>query len=655
MRCYQVRRICSYQSQREQGTEYSTAFNLIHITEEHGSVFVIGCGAGMPLFRQAEARPEKERQARRSRTHEYSEEEEDDPPSLTRLCLLSLAENMKDVWTQDYSQNYMDQYFFRYVMGPFSLLPNELLEELLCVLSHRNLLSRPALHLLLLPQLHRLSLQHSCNLVTANLCSLIAARCQALKSLNLSGALNVSATALSSLLGSLPLLQSLTLAGTLSDRGVIATVAQRCPLLKHLDVSRCVHLRPSALLPLAQCSSSCSLARLLALDIGLEENEDDGTASAAFLLLGLPGLQQVALDNVGQACVLLWKQDFGMTDRFTKKKGVSSLQEMWTRRVESEKGTAKMMDLEDKMDKLLHVDESKADVDTRTDVENQEKTLKLSLLDVQSISLNSLSAFGQLCPDLCSLTLNCHDEEEDEGAAFWWTTPLTRGLSTWSGQLRRLSLQFPGPLSELIPSLQAAGSSLTSLTLQGVKADGHLFFLELIHACPKLTTLSIHIDPPRSNQEEEDEDEDLEDWDLPCLPHLSSLTLNFTLDERQVKPVLCWGSLRGPLWALLRGAPQLQTLSLIATPCRLDPVFRLVLDHHAKPLGGSDQLPLRSLRHVSLKRSDVTMQTAVRLLNVCHRLSDLDLSGCWSMTLSNITKLQSKASRRRHRLQITWT
>lgn len=618
----------------------------------------------MPLFRQAEARPEKERQTRRSRRHECSEEEEDDPPSLTRLCLLSLAENMKDVWAQDYAQNYMDQYFFRYVMGPFSLLPNELLEELLCVLSRRNLLSRPALHLLLLPQLHRLSLQHSCNLVTANLCSLIAARCQALKSLNLSGALNVSATALCSVLDSLPLLQSLTLAGTLTDRSVIATVAQRCPLLKHLDVSRCVHLRPSALLPLAQCSSSGTLARLLALDIGLEENEDDGIASAAFLLLGLPGLQQVALDNVGQACILLWKQDFGMSDRFTRKKGVASLQEMWTRRVDSKKGTVETMDeeenfdLEEKMDELLHVDKSKADVNTRKDVENQEKTLKLGLLDVQSVSLNSLEALGQLCPDLCSLTLNCHYDEDisdDEGAAFWRTTLLTRGLSRWSGQLRRLSLQFPGPLSELVPSLQAAGSSLTSLTLQGVKADGHLSFLELIHACPKLTALSIHIDPPRSNQEEEDEDEDLEDWDLPCLPHLSSLTLNFTLDERQVKPVLCWRSLRGPLWALLRGAPQLHTLSLIATPCRLDPVFRLVLDHHAKPLGGSDLLPLRSLGHVSLKRSDVTMQTAVRLLNVCHRLSALDLSGCWSMTLSNITKLQSKASRRRHRLQITWT
>ena len=78
----------------------------------------------MPLFRQPEARPERERekQKKRNRRREHSEEDEDEPSSLTRLCLLSLAENMKAVWVQDYAQNYMDQYFFRYIMGPFSSL-----------------------------------------------------------------------------------------------------------------------------------------------------------------------------------------------------------------------------------------------------------------------------------------------------------------------------------------------------------------------------------------------------------------------------------------------------------------------------------------------------------------------------------------------------
>ncbi len=42
--------------------------------------------------------------------------------SLTRLCLLSLADNMKEVWVKDYADNYLDQYSFRHIMGPFSLL-----------------------------------------------------------------------------------------------------------------------------------------------------------------------------------------------------------------------------------------------------------------------------------------------------------------------------------------------------------------------------------------------------------------------------------------------------------------------------------------------------------------------------------------------------
>lgn len=41
---------------------------------------------------------------------------------LARLCLLSLADNMKDIWVKDYADNYMDQYAFRYIMGPFNYL-----------------------------------------------------------------------------------------------------------------------------------------------------------------------------------------------------------------------------------------------------------------------------------------------------------------------------------------------------------------------------------------------------------------------------------------------------------------------------------------------------------------------------------------------------
>lgn len=563
----------------------------------------------------------------KSDRREWDEEEEDEPSSLRRLCLFSAAENMRDVWTQDYTQNYMDHYFFRYVMGPFSLLPGDLIEELLQVLSQRKLLSRAALHLLLLPQLHTLSLSHTCNLVTANLCSLITARCQSLRTLDLSGTQNVSSAVFCSLLSELSLLQSLSLSGTLCDRAVIMTLTQSCSLLQHLDVSRCLHLPPGGLLPMA-LQGPKHLSSLLALDIGLGEDEGDGPAAATFLLLGASALQRLAIEGLGLACTIIQSEDFTVTDGFSAREGVPGLRELW--------------DATRAHKKVEETDGSLSEAGKRMDA--PEGQFKSRLREVQGLTLDSLDAVSSLCPDLRSISLTCHDYDEDE--VFSQSVHLTLGLNGWSGQLHSLSLQFSGPLSELVPPLQACGSCLLSLTLEGVQADGNLPLVALLRFCPKLTALSIHMDPPRSNQEDDDDDdEDIVDWDLPCLPHLRTLTLTFSLEERQTKPVLCWTSLKSVLWSLLRGSVHLRTLSLIAAPCRLDPVFRLVLDRHAEPLP--------QLRRVSLQRSDVTMETAKRLVDSCCRLSALDVSECWGLTRSNINKLQAR--RRRRKLQITWT
>ncbi|KAF5890394.1 dihydrofolate reductase-like isoform X2, partial [Clarias magur] len=398
----------------------------------------------------------------------------------------------------------------------------DLIEELLCVLSQRKLLSRASLHLLLLPQLHTLSLSHSCNLVTANLCSLISVRCQSLKSLDLSGAQNVSSTALCSLLTDLSCLHSLSLAGSLCDRGVIATVALRCSRLQHLDVSRCLHLSPGALLPLALRGPK-RLTSLVALDIGLGQHEEDGPVSAAVLLLGVSGLHRLALEGLGHACVIIQNQDFDLTRGFTTSEGVPCLTELWEARFQENDqsncdGEENSLTLEEKTDRSLSLEEDK-----RTD--KPKGCLKLHLREVQGLTLHSLDAVSSLCPDLHSISLNCHDDDEDEDSSR--SIRLTRGLARWSGQLRFLSLRFLGPLSELVPPLQVCGSCLLSLTLEGVQADGNLPFISLLRSCPKLTALTIHIDPPRSNQEQDDDDddEDLEGWDLPRLPDLRTLTL----------------------------------------------------------------------------------------------------------------------------------
>ncbi|NP_001091661.1 uncharacterized protein isoform X1 [Danio rerio] len=627
----------------------------------------------MPLFRQLEPTPERKSQ----RKKKHWTEDEEKPSTLIGLCLQSLAENMKELWAKDYAQKYMDQYFFRYIMGPFSLLPGELLEELLCILSSRNLLTRAALHLLLLPQLSSLSLASACSLVNASLCSLIQIRCQNLQSLDLSGSQNISASVLCELLGSQHRLRSLSLAGTLCDQKVMSVLSLQCPKLKHLDVSRCLHLTPAGLLPLAyreaHVNSTNTISSLLALDIGLAENEGDAVSAVAFLLLSLPGLQRLAVEGLGQACVLILNREFEGTEEFTSREGVQCLKDLWAKKTLDGRSSMsangeERFTLEGKLDECLSLDESESRVNewTGTSKECDEKVrshivsdnVTTCLKDVQGLSLDTLEAVGKVCPELRVLSLDClqnivNADSFEHGAV------LARGLGRFSGQLNSLSLQFAGFLSDLVPALQAAGSNLLSLSLEGIKADGHTAFLELIRACPRLTSLSIHLDPPNSNMDEDDEDEDAEDEgrlsNLPCIPHLRSLTLHFSLDERQMKPPLCWTSLKDVLWALLRGASLLQKLSLIAVPCRLDPVFKLVLNHPAKPLDALDNPPLQCLRSASLNRSDITMDTVVHVVNTCRRLSCLDLSGCWEMSLSNITKLQSKTKRRRHTLQITWT
>lgn len=49
-------------------------------------------------------------------------QDDDCVPTLQHVCLVNLADNMKEVWVKDYADNYVDQYSFRYIMGPFNLL-----------------------------------------------------------------------------------------------------------------------------------------------------------------------------------------------------------------------------------------------------------------------------------------------------------------------------------------------------------------------------------------------------------------------------------------------------------------------------------------------------------------------------------------------------
>ncbi|KAJ8006010.1 hypothetical protein DPEC_G00123820 [Dallia pectoralis] len=607
----------------------------------------------MPLFRAIAVRSAGNGGARKIRGRQRWKEAVH-PSSLTQLCLWNLVENMKDVWVKDYVDNYMDQYFFRHIMGPFNLLPGELVEELLSVLSLRRELSRAALHLLLVPQLRALSLGGSPALVTPSLCTLIGTRCQGLHTMDLSGVQQVSAQVQCDLLGCLPSLRSLSLAGTPCDRHVLATVAAHCPKLRHLDVSRCHLLPPAGLLCLAGSSRRPPppLCSLLALDVGFGERDGDGVAAAACLLLTLPWLERVAMEGVGEACGLIHSREFVRAEELMTREGLPSLWEVWRERRQEDRAVEEAEDEvgEENISFLCERTGSENEAEGPAETGRDEDTLTLDLREVQGVSAGTLASVSQLCPKLCSISLDC-EEEPNQGSG------LAEGLARWAGQLRKLSVHFPLPLDEVLPALQATGGYLVSLTLEGVRTSPHAPMLKLLHACPRLRSLTVHAESPLSPQEPEDEE--LEDnlRDIPCLPQLVSLSIIFSFDQRQMKTAMSWRSLRGALWCLMSGSPLLERVSLVAVPCPLEPVFQKLLNHPSSALQGvpGPTPPLQKLVHLNLVRSDIAMETASGLMTACRHLSSLDLSGCWAVTLDNWRQLQRTATRRQQCITITWT
>uniref|UniRef100_A0A3Q1EWN5 Si:ch211-214j8.12 n=1 Tax=Acanthochromis polyacanthus TaxID=80966 RepID=A0A3Q1EWN5_9TELE len=599
--------------------------------------------------------------------------------SLTRLCLLSLADNMKDVWVKDYADKYLDHFSFSYIMGPFNLLPGDLVEELTRLLCTRKQLSLAALHLLLVPQLRGLSLELCPGLVTSALCGHIAARCQGLWSLDLSGAKYLRSKVLSETLHSLPALRSLSLAGLPCDRCVIMTVAHCCRLLRHLNVSHCHLLSPASLLPLGGSvsrspSGSLSptlpplpLCSLLALDIGFGEKEGDSVVAAAYLLLSLPCLERLAVEGVGQACFLIECRDFSQADEFTDREGVRKLEEVWRERKQAgdswrkkrERAAADREQEDEDEEECLSWEgyASESEEDASRDEgpscsENQTHSgLILRLKEVKGITCHCLDHLGQLCPGICSISVNA-DNHEDAGGRSQGSL-LATGLQTWSGQLQSFSVHFPGPLVDLHPALQVAGSSLVSLTLEGVTTSPHSPLLEVIRACPRLRDLLISAEPPTTVQEEDVEGDQQDDQDLPQLPYLCSLTLNFSYEHSRMKPIMSWMSLKKVLRCLLAGSPLLEKLSLVSLPCPLNCILQNVLHvshlHASADSTLSPPMPLGRLQHVDLLRTDVMMATVKGLMQQSKRLKRVDVSYCWQ-----ISKLEWSNCKTFRKVQVVW-
>ncbi|XP_024132165.1 uncharacterized protein si:ch211-214j8.12 isoform X1 [Oryzias melastigma] len=629
----------------------------------------------MPLFRTANERVLRKPRPRQWRLRNPQDERNwrthEGVPSLTRLCLISLADNMKALWEKDYADNYLDHYCFRYIMGPFISLPGDLVEDLMWLLCCRKKLSRAALHLLLVPQLKSLSLVTCPSLVTPSLCVHIASRCWALWSLDVSGAQQLHSKFLCETLRSLPALRSLSLAGTPCDSSVIRTIVRHCISLRHLDVSRCHLLSPDSLLPLGgaafipssqspsapSSSSPPALASLLAMDIGFGEQ----AMAAAYLLLALPRLERVALDELGQACSLIQRREFWKADEFADRLGVPRLEEVWRERMQRRPGRKRWeADGEDEIQgeemMLWNASESEEEevaefcnVQDEAGVSSQ-SDLILNLRDIKGVSYDCLDSLTRLCPNVHSISLNTAvDGDVRQVSRF------ASNIRTWSNQLQTLSVHYPGPLVDLLPALQVAGSSLTSLTLEGVKTSPETPLLELIKSCPKLRDLNISADPPRTLGDYGQILDPLDHPNLPQLTNLCSLSLSFSYDHSQMKPYMFWSSLINVLRCLLIGSPSLERLSFVSLPCILNAMLLDVLiagiygRRRVRAAASCSPAPLQRLRHLDLRRTDVAMLTVKMIMQRSRELRYVDLSYCW-----NISKQECMDLKRSDRVEIIW-
>lgn len=285
-----------------------------------------------------------------------------------------------------------------------------------------------------------------------------------------------------------------------------------------------------------------SLRSLFALDIGFGEEEGEPVAAAAYLLLSLPALEKVALDGLSQACRLIQRREFSQTDKFTEREGVPRLVDLFRERrrmqaTDSRRGKRETAaaDEEDEetwegfggeCEEELSGDEgpscSQRQEQSEVLPQSDDEGLTLCLKEVKSWSCDCLDSLSQLCPNLCSISVHIGD---DEGAREGRQgSLLAQGLQTWSGRLCSLSVHYCGPLVDIFPAIEVIGSSLLSLTLEGMKTSPYDSLLGLIKACPRLRELHITAEPPFYIHRNEDDEENRRN-DLPRLPNLRSLSL----------------------------------------------------------------------------------------------------------------------------------
>ncbi|XP_062349239.1 uncharacterized protein LOC134044158 isoform X2 [Cinclus cinclus] len=527
-------------------------------------------------------------------------------PGAAGACreLRNLAQHMQSFWAKDYSDNYLDEYKFRFLVGPFNDLASGLVQELLQLLGTSRRLSRAALHLLLLPHLRQLSLRPCPTLANNALGHLIVLRCQGLTVLDLGGCGRLSPSVLVDLAEGLPQLSRLGLAHTQANVQVLSAVGSCCRHLRELDVSGCKKVTPRALRhlgydPLAR-TPGCSMLRvLLARDL---EHAGDGNmvAAVAFLLLALPYLEVLAHSALPDALRLLHSRQL---DGTKDSEGFPSLKEL-----AAAEGPLLML-------ALRHLEEVEEDV-------------------------------------LCTVRAVCPRAEE---VSVWLgdspSPSVLQELQGWKC-LSRLTLGCSGrhgrALAEVLPLAQGLGTHLHTLTLHGFSCRDPLSLPTLLASCPCLQSFSAELEVPPDPHAHDEPPEEPPDsppgWATDLLPRGLPRLQSFSLTLAGPVPAAHRPVLSSTLASLLCEAPQLRTLRLLAVPFPLDSVLEPALAGPA----------LQELRELSLAESRVSPGAVWQLLGSDGPLRRLDLSRCPDIHRRDYDSFQQAVRKQRLDLDISW-
>ncbi|XP_018861000.1 uncharacterized protein LOC107198922 isoform X2 [Parus major] len=524
-------------------------------------------------------------------------------PTLTTLCLQSLAQHMQSLWAKDYSDNYLDEYEFRFLVGPFNDLACGLVQELLRLLGTSRRLSRAALHLLLLPHLRQLSLRACPALANNALGHLIVVRCQGLSVLDLGGCGRLSPSVLVDVAEGLPRLSRLGLAHTQANVQVLSAVGSCCRHLRELDVSGCKKVTPRALRhlgydPTARSPGCPALHVLLARD--LEHPADgDTVAAVAFLLLALPCLEVLAHGALPDALRLLRSPQL---DGAEDSEGFPSLRELVRGQGAAPEGPP----------------------------------ITLPLRQLEEVEEDVLGTVHAVCPQAEEVSVWLGDGPGPSGL---------RELLGWKF-LSRLTLGCSGrrgrALAEVLPLAQGLGTRLHTLTLHGFSCRDPLSLPGLLASCPGLQSFSAELEvPPDPNAHHEPPEEPPGGWATDLLPHGLPQLRSFSLTLIGPVPAAHRPVLGSTLASLLCGAPQLHTLRLLAVPFPLDSLLE-------------PALALRELRELALAESRVSPGTVWQLLASDGPLRHLDLSRCPDIHRRDYDSFLQAVRKQRLELDITW-